>query len=503
MQGAAVSALLMLLSAPPSPFFWLVFFALTPFAIGVRGARRQTHVRAGALLFALHWSLALIWIPQAGLRVGAWTLAAWLAVTLTLTLLGALFGYLLHSLTERARWPLPLALASAWVAVEVMRGSWLGPLSFPWLGLALPLTAMPELIQGASVVGEAGLSFGLALVAGCAALLLPAGSGVTTRRTRWAMALAVTSTLAGVWALGHMRLTRSGLASAGAFVVVQPAVPLIEKRGPAALDRSIEAVDLLLADARAAAVESQARAIVMPETVLEGAAPETLATLQRWRAAIGIDLIAGVPLERETDRGARRSNAVVHVTEQGVEAIRYKVRLVPGVEWVPLEASSWVAGPRLKPALIDGDLRIGALVCIESASVGEALHHARDGADLLVNVTNDAWLAEPPWWTRSAAFAQHPAHLAMRAVETGLGAVRVGNNGWSESVTPLGQRTPIVPALTPGVGVAHVVTMAGRTAFVSAGWLFGWVLPWFTLAVSLIASRKREAGPPIDPASSR
>lgn len=503
MQGAAGSAFLLLLSAPPSPLFWLVFVGLTPFAIGVRGADRPTSVRAGALLFALHWSLALLWIPQAGLRVGVWTLAAWLALTLTLTLLGALFGYFMYALTERARWPLPLALASAWVAVEVMRGSWLGPLNFPWLGMALPLTAMPELIQGASVVGEAGLSFGVALVAGCVAVLLPAGLGGSNPRSRWLLATAVMSALAGVWALGHLRLTRTALSPAGAFVVVQPAVPLADKRGPAALDRSMAAVDRLLADARAAAAESQARAIVLPETVLEGAEPEILATLQRWRAATGVDLIAGVPLERETDRGPRRSNAVVQVTEQGAEAIRHKVRLVPGVEWVPLQASSWVAGPRLKPVQIGGDLRVGALVCIESTSVAEALHHARAGADLLVNVTNDAWLAEPPWWTRSAAFAQHPAHLAMRAAETGLGAVRVGNNGWSESVTPLGQRTPVLPALKPGVGVAHVVTMKGSTAFVSAGWLFGWILPWFTLAVSLMASRRSNARHPIDPTPSR
>jgi len=499
MQGAAASALLLVLSAPPSPLFWLAFVALTPFTLGVRRADRPNCVRAGALLFALHWGLALLWIPQAGLRVGAWTLAAWLALTLTLTLLGALFGYFMHALTERARWPLPLALALAWVAVEVMRGSWLGPLNFPWLGMALPLTAIPELIQGASIVGEAGLSFGVALVAGCGALLLSAESGAPSRRGRWAIGLAVTAALAGAWALGHVRLTEASLVPAGAFVVVQPAVPLVDKRGPAAAERSISAVELLLDDARAAAAESQARAIVLPETALEGPGPETGATLQRWRATAGVDLIAGVPLELEADRGVRRSNAVVHVTKQGAEAIRYKVRLVPGVEWVPLQSSSWVAGPRLNPALIGGDLRVGALVCIESASVSEALHHARGGADLLVNVTNDSWLAEPPWWTRSAAFAQHPAHLAMRAVETGLGAVRVGNNGSSESVTPLGQRTPIVPSLRPGVGVAHVVTMTGSTAFVSAGWLFGWLIPWFTLVASVMASRRARARLPIDP----
>ena len=503
MRGAVASALLLVLAAPPSPLFWLVFVALTPFALGVRGADRTTSVRAGALLFALHWALALLWIPQAGLRVGVWTLAAWLALTLTLTLLGALFGYFVYALTKRARWPLPLALASAWVAVEVMRGSWLGPLNFPWLGMALSLTAVPELIQGASVVGEAGLSFGVAFVAGCVALVLPAGPGHMSRSGRWAIGLAVASGLGGAWGLGQARLAQASLAPAGAFVVVQPAVPLVDKRGPAALERSISAVELLLDGARAAAAESQARAIVFPETVLEGTVPEALATLRRWRTATGIDLIAGVPLEPEADRAARRSNAVVHVTEQGVEAIRYKVQLVPGVEWVPLQSSSWVAGPRLPPALIGGDLRIGALVCIESASADEARYHARDGADLLVNVTNDSWLAEPPWWTRSAAFAQHPAHLAMRAVETGLGAVRVGNNGVSESVTPLGQRTAIVPALEPGVGVAHVVTMAGSTTFISAGWLFGWILPWLTLAASLMAGRRARAHVPIDPDLSR
>jgi apolipoprotein N-acyltransferase len=109
------------------------------------------------------------------------------------------------------------------------------------------------------------------------------------------------------------------------------------------------------------------------------------------------------------------------------------------------------------------------LVCIESAGPEPARAQRRAGADVLVNVTNDAWLGEAPWWTRTAAFRQHPAHLRLRAVETGAGAVRVANNGLSTVVDPGGRERVLLPPHARGVAVATVESLRGAPPFVATG----------------------------------
>lgn len=482
-RPALASALLLLASLPPSPLPWLVFVALVPWARTARTLPPAAAARSGAWLFALFWGPALAWIPQAGLRVGLWTLAGWAAVVLTLTLLGALFGWTFAHLHRGARWPLPAALAGAWVGLEVLRGSALGPLSFSWLGLALPLTTVPEWIQGAAWVGEAGLALGIALVNGHLAATIDASRRrVALVLGGWILGMAIV-TWGGAW-----RIARGAPVDLGSWVVVQPSVPLAERRGPTAFERSVAAVDSLLEAARDAANASNARAVLLPETVLEGPRQRIDPVLVRWQATLGVPLVAGV----ERRSSGQRTNSVVLVTADGVWARSDKIRLVPGVEWAPGSREGWHAGrPAILP--VPGAARLAPLVCIESASAQPARALVRSGADLLVNVTNDAWLAEAPAWTWSPAFEQHPAHLALRAVELGRGALRVANNGHTEVVDPWGRRTPVLEPHAPGVAVVRGTRLAHDTLHARLGWWLRWVVLGCTATGLLVALR------PVDP----
>src|SRR5947209_8013680 len=121
--------------------------------------------------------------------------------------------------------------------------------------------------------------------------------------------------------------------------------------------------------------------------------------------------------------------------------VYHKHYLVPIVERVPFLDPRWFRlkwfggfgkgrGLPLYPTAMG---RFGVLICYESVFEDLARAYRRQGADFLVNVTNDAW------YGRTAGPYQHAAHLVLRAVETRMGIARAANSGISGTVDPLGR----------------------------------------------------------------
>jgi apolipoprotein N-acyltransferase len=142
-------------------------------------------------------------------------------------------------------------------------------------------------------------------------------------------------------------------------------------------------------------------------------------------------------------------NSVVLVSDTGVIAGRYDKRwLVPFGEYIPFSEKfpelakrlrkklpHW---PDIKPArspqiLKDGKLRIGALICSEDTDPDYVHQVAKKNPNLLVSVVSDAWFGN------SAAPRQHLALAAFRAVETRRYLARGTNNGVSAIVDAVGR----------------------------------------------------------------
>ena len=110
--------------------------------------------------------------------------------------------------------------------------------------------------------------------------------------------------------------------------------------------------------------------------------------------------------------------------------------------------------------------RFGVLICYESAFEDMPRTYRREGADFLVNITNDAW-----YGTSSAPY-QVLAMAALRSVETKVPMVRVANTGISALIEPSGQITDRTPLFKRGTVIVNVSWRPVRTVYTIVGDLF-------------------------------
>jgi len=224
--------------------------------------------------------------------------------------------------------------------------------------------------------------------------------------------------------------------------------------------------------------------IALPESILPTLAledPRVLDELARWAQGSRAALIFGTFTRRN---GGLFNSAVVLDPEGAVTGVYDKVQLVPfsteyfpgvgvlralGLErWLPIgRLGVLTPGSALRPLELrleagsDGTerrVRVGTPICFESVFGRIARALVRNGAELLVVVTNDAWFG------RSWALEQHFAEAVIRAVETGrarVGAVRPSSAEtlyvrWGDWVVALGG------AIVVGLGLRAAAAGAVR-----------------------------------------
>jgi len=88
----------------------------------------------------------------------------------------------------------------------------------------------------------------------------------------------------------------------------------------------------------------------------------------------------------------------------------------------------------VNPLSLNGH-RLGVLICYEVIFPELARDYVRQGSDLLVNLTNDAWFG------RSSAPYQHLAMARFRAIENRIWLARAANTGISALIAPSGRIT--------------------------------------------------------------
>jgi apolipoprotein N-acyltransferase len=115
-------------------------------------------------------------------------------------------------------------------------------------------------------------------------------------------------------------------------------------------------------------------------------------------------------------------------------------------------------GPAGQPPIAAGGTTFGVAICYEDI-FGEEVIDALPAAQVLLNVSNDAWFGE------SFAAEQHLQASQMRALETGRWMVRATNTGATAAVDERGQVVARLPNFTAGSVVANVVPRKGSTPY--------------------------------------
>jgi len=548
-----LSGLLLGLAVPPFHLVLPSFVALVPFGVWVADLPagdvegRAEALRGGFLLGLVSYTLVFYWLLTSLIY---YTPMAILAFALPVLIMSGFLAVATEGMRQarvRLAWPLWIALPVFWTAVEWLRGH-LGPVSFPWMQLGDSLAATPRLAGAADLVGSRGLSFWLALVSGLGAGLWVAwrsrgsagagrpgaagsgaadsgpgggavsGEGGRGRRLRW-LAGGLTAALALPIAYSVVRYETIDLRPAARVAVIQPNVEEdLKMKEEAAVDTAMTSFYRLTSDSvlpDTAGLDM----IVLPETAFPAyvesipstgwaGRPDILGMIRRVARATDARILFGAIGSHDLGNGDWNYFNTAYLMDTGGRLVgRYdKHYLVPMVERVPFVPPSWLdrfpffggfARGEKAPIFRSDGGSFGIVICYEDVFADWPRRYRNEGADFLVNITNDAWFGrEMPWWSRTSALWQHPAHLAMRAIENRMGAVRSANTGISEIIDPLGRVSHETALFRPAAFTATVMTSDVRTLYDRWGDVVGWgsILAAVGAALASLLRGRREGG---------
>jgi apolipoprotein N-acyltransferase len=390
---------------------------------------------------------------------------------LYLGLYHALFGGLFGALRAYFGTQGALLLSPfAWVAVELARARITG---LPWDLLGIAQVDNPVLTRLAPLTGAYGLSFVIALVN---ALWLVRIQIRERRFTRLVLTIAgVVLVVAYVIGLRKIQTSRQTQATAMATLVQENLEVGAAVKGPEPSEKELlesfvylsrypgEKMFLGIPELKGTQTVTmltpgprKSELIVWPESP----APfqENDPTFREAMSALAKDagtpvIVGNIGIDRTTAnaRGYYLFNSASFVTPQGEFAGRYdKMHLVPFGEYVPFkdlfffaqnllhEAGTFDAGSRRSVFEVNGH-RYGTFICYESIFGDEVRQFVEQGADVLINISNDGWYGDTsaPW--------QHLNMVRMRAIENHRWVLRATNTGVTGSVDPYGRVVEAAP----------------------------------------------------------
>ncbi|MFN8640858.1 MAG: apolipoprotein N-acyltransferase [Candidatus Binatia bacterium] len=358
----------------------------------------------------------------------------------------------------------------------------------PWVLLGHSQYDRLWVIQVADLGGVAAVSYVVAL--GNVAFALQLRRGLPWR-DRLAVAAAAALVVAAVWTYGARQLQRWARPPGPTLraVLVQGAVPddwrYSLRRVPETLRR--------LADLTATAEGSPpADLVVWPENAVSVLIDDQGGILADVSRSLPerTTLLVGAP--RAVPRGARAElrNAALALSRGRVTGAYDKLRLTPFGETYPLGLAAWLPPPAggYSPgtawALLEAaGHRFATVICYEAIYAGLVRRLVAEGAEFLVNISNDGWFGQQP------SLAQHFHAALFRAVENRRFLLRGTNAGITAIVDARGAVVAEAPRGAPALLDGSVVPIAVRTVYARVGELFGWACV-AVVAAALLARRK-------------
>ena len=441
---AVLSGLLLLLSFPKYGSGWFAWIALIPLFFALRKAASITQgFILGFITGIVSYIGIIYWIAFVIINYGY--LPLYLGIILMLLLACYLSVYIAlfagGIVYIRGEISLYLAAPVLWVCFEYCKSILLT--GFPWENLGYSQYLNFYLVQFADIAGVFGLSFLIVIVNATIFEVINKRS-----KREYVLAVAVFLILSGIYIYGICRVDQVNKVMQNAQGME---VSLIQGN----IDQSIkwnenyqretlniyEQLSLKNAPAKGSLIiwpETAAPFIFQDVNNLHDQITNLSLATKSWL------LFGSVSFLQKKD-GNDYFNSAYLLSPSGEIKGKYdKVHLVPYGEYVPLRnvfpfikkltagIGDFGTGAGYYPLSL-GDKKIGILICYEAILPFAARMYKQRSAELLVNITNDAWFG-----TTSAPF-QHFSMAILRAVETRLYLVRAANTGISGIIDPCGR----------------------------------------------------------------
>ena len=478
---ALVSAALLIVSFPDFNLWPLAWIAMVPLLLVVaRGPRPWRCFLVGWLFGAVFFYGSCYWLTYSMIHTGG--ISPWIAFPLLIPgpLLVGIFPAIFASLLARAiaRWgSAALFLAPLlWPALEWTRLETTGQL---WNAIGYSQAYQPFLIQSARWGGVYAVGFLIVLVNAAFAFAI-------LQRSLKALSMSVLTILlvgATLIALGLPRRLGEliSVQDADAIVIaIQPNVPMdIGKSNDEMQWLTTRHFEMSEAALRQLPDDGKLRLVIWPESPMNFSYGTDSLLRDRLATFAKTNHTSVLLNSQELAPNDGIYNSALLINEEGKLVAQYdKIRLLPFGEYVPLP--QWLPGAGLIRAIVGdfapgtnytlmpvGKVRGGVFICIESAYPAIARRFSSEGADVLINISNDGYLGA------TAVMRQHLANAVFRAVENGRPVLRVTNTGITAYIAPSGEVREATAGFKPEVRIWTIAQVPqGQTFYTKHGDLF-------------------------------
>ena len=459
----ALAAVLMSLSFHPLPLHFLAWFGMVPLLYAQERMHPGQAFRAGIFFGFLFAMLVLFWIIFLQIETNIKILITFGLVVL-FAYIGLYFGVALAIAKKTNIWVLPMAIS----ALEFIRG--IGEIGFPWLSLGYSQARYPLFIQQASLYGVYGISFWIVL-------LNVSIYKALRRRTYIHIFIATLVFMVPViYGLCRMDSIRGRKLAVG---IVQPNIDPNLKFSRELRFKTFERLMSMSTDCATTAIEEYGESlslIVWPET----ATPVFLKSpgkyqdlVKRLVDGLRVPLLTGTAIYEPKDQDIF-NGAILIEPDKEIEQDYRKIYLVPFGEHIPFDRQlSFLRNVDFG----EGDytpgnyytvfqtphLRIACLICFESIFPELSRRFVNNGAEVLVNITNDGWFG------KISGPQQHNDMAILRSVENGVVLLRSANTGISMIVDQYGRVLSEKPLFVEATIVSKVTVSPIKTLYRHVG----------------------------------
>ncbi|MBU4263971.1 MAG: apolipoprotein N-acyltransferase [Proteobacteria bacterium] len=478
-----LSALLLWLSSPGPGLSFCAWIALVPLLTGCAMVTPKKAALLGFVSGLLYYLLLVYWVV---ISLGTYGHLPWWLCGLALLLLSAYMSLYLAFFCAACSWSMQ-AVAPVWsapllwVALDFVRGLLFS--GFPWQDLGYSQFNTPLLIQVADLAGHHGITF-LIVMANCLLFTLSARwrkkdvpwLPLPTRLQTTTGLLLIAAALA--YSFVQLKAISRDLAAAPGYpvAVIQGNIEQNQKWVAA---KQREAMETYI-ELSCKAAQQQPELVIWPETAMPFFPPTSPLfpqVLDRTVYSHHYFLLSGAPYFVEKQKDYDLYNSALLARPDGSQAIYFKQHLVPLGEYIPFSDILPLPGPVVESIgnfsagsdsqpLAAGKAKLGVLICFESIFPALARQEVANGANLLVNITNDAWFG------KSSASIQHMAMAVFRAVENRRSLARAANTGISCFIDPAGRISQATPLFTTCSINGSPALFDQHTVFTRLGYLF-------------------------------